>query len=336
MVRGHVFLDQFGQDFLPGQDIGEADVFHIDHVFGDPHAEGTGRVADHAGQSAEGRFQGDGAAGGQGRITGSHHVVVVAFHHFHRHRAGFQYALEQGSIDGRGFLEDELHIRPPGPDFGQGLEHHRQHPGDFLHPAARQQQHQRMAGPLAHQGFRLLGAQGGLDDVHQGIPHKFHSRSRFLIDFGGKGIDAGHSGGQPGHVFGPSPAPGPGGRRDVRKHRDAQFFGFFGHPHVEIRIVHGHEHIRFPFLHEPAEGLLQPQQTGQGLKDFHKAHDAVIFIVEHHLAAGCCQGITTHAKDLGRGVLLQDGPGQRGGMKVAGSFPSRNENFCHPVVSSLI
>ena len=94
-----LFLDQFGQDFLPGQDIGEADVFHIDHVFGDPHAEGTGRVADHAGQSAEGRFQGDGAAGGQGRITGGHYIVVVAFHHFHRHRAGFQDALEQGSID---------------------------------------------------------------------------------------------------------------------------------------------------------------------------------------------------------------------------------------------
>lgn len=120
-----------------------------------------------------------------------------------------------------------------------------------------------MAGLFADERLGFLGTQFRLDDVHQRIPHELHRSTGLFVDLSGKGIDAGHFCGKAGHHFSTAPAPGPGRRRDVGKHRDAQGFGFPGYPHIEIGVIHRDEHVRFPLFHEAAEGFFSPNNLGR-------------------------------------------------------------------------
>lgn len=192
-----------------------------------------------------------------------------------------------------------------------------------------------MAGPLADGRFRFLGAHSGLHDVHQRIAYEFYGSPGGFVHLRRKGVDAGHFRSQVGHHLRPAPAPGPGRGRNIGKYGNVEFFGHLGHPHIEVRIIHGDEHVRLLLYHDLPEQVPEGKEPWQLAHHLYETHDAVIFIIKQDLASSLGQSLPAHAEHPGRRVLLQDSLSQSGCVEIPGGFPRRNENLFHPVLSSL-
>ena len=307
----------FKNGFLRDE-IGDRDARQLDGAFRVLPCQPVELVGDDDGQAENGRFDGDGAAGGDARRAFAQPFTGVPRAEFQfrnvlsrklfgddslRHADGLRVA--HGGVETQGGILLFENLR--------GAEEVRQEARDFRPTGARQEDDE-----IRIAVFRLACVGGQC--LQQRMADEFSPHGRFGIDFRLEGEDAEHPADAGGDLRDAARLPCPDLRADVVDDGNADLVEPLREADVEARIVDHDDGVR-PFGGGACGQILhQIEEEADMAEDLHDSDDAQIRGVDHDVDSGGAHLVGTHAADGDVRAAFGDGACKPRSVVVSGGF----------------